>query len=116
MTDDWSKTPDIELWFKYRELNEKKDIQAYAVGNEIQRRANANPGKYALQSLTPSLDNPTNLYNMLVPEYEKLVAVPNDTEAKDMIKYYKQSAEIEGMKPKQIDEVDSKARKDANVR
>jgi len=52
---------------------------------------------------------------MLVPEYEKLVAVPQDQEAKDIIKYYKQSAEMEGMSTKQIDEVDVKARKDAKV-
>jgi hypothetical protein len=52
---------------------------------------------------------------VLIPEYEKLHAVPEDKEAKDIIKYYKQSAEMEGMPPKQIDEVDSKARKDANI-
>jgi hypothetical protein len=116
VTEDWTKAPDIDLWFKYRELKDKNDVQANTVGNEIQRRHSMNPQKYTLQSLTPSLDKPTSLYNMLVPEYEKLVAVPNDTEAKYLIKYYKQSAEMEGMSTKQIDEADSKAREDASIR
>ena len=35
MTDDWSKTPDIELWFKYRELNEKKLEQNYEEAKKL---------------------------------------------------------------------------------
>ena len=109
------KVPDVELWFKFRELNEKGDAQAIPYGNEIQRRYNENPQKYALRSLTPSLKVPVNLYNLLVPEYEKLLAVPEDKEAKSVIKYYKQSAEMEGMTNQQVEETDKKARRDANI-
>ena len=116
MIDSLSKMPDVELWFKFRELNESGDGDASAYQNEIQRRFDSNPRKYGLEYLDTALNTPDKLYRVLVSEYEKLHAVPNDTEAKDMIKYYKQSAEIEGMKPKQIDEADSKARKDANLK
>jgi len=51
MTDDYTKVPDIDLWFKYRELRDKNDVQANAVGNEIQRRHSTNPQKYTLQSI-----------------------------------------------------------------
>ena len=115
MTDDLTKVPDIDLWFKFRELNEAGDRDASAYQNEIQRRFDSNPRKYGLEYLDTALNTPDKLYRILIPEYEKLHAVPSDTEAKDLIKYYKQSAEMEGMSTKQIDEVDVKARKDAKV-
>lgn len=115
MTEDLTRVPDIDLWFKFRELNEAGSRDATAYRNEIQKRFDSNPRKYGLEYLDTALNTSGKLYRVLTPEYEKLRAVPQDKEAKDTIKYYKQSAEVEGMSTKQIDEVDSRARKDAKV-
>ena len=112
--DSLSKIPDIDLWFKFRELNEAGSKDATAYQNEIQRRFDSSPRKYGIEFLDTALNTSDKLYRVLIPEYEKLRAVPEDKETRDSIKYYKQSAELEGLEPQQIEETDKKARKDAN--